>query len=129
MEALWPDEKGFPVNLKEEVFIKHLEGPLFFGYTNDFQTLAQEVPHTASHVLIRMDKVPYVDQSGLYALEDVLIEMISKGTTVLLVGVNEQPLLRMKSIDIVPDLVHEEFLFDNFEQCLVHIHENVEDLY
>ena len=28
-EASWKDEKSFPKGLKEEVFIKHLEGPLF----------------------------------------------------------------------------------------------------
>jgi len=32
-EEAWEDEGDFPVNLKEEVFIKHLKGPLFFGST------------------------------------------------------------------------------------------------
>ena len=33
----WDDESDFPKNLREEVVIKHLDGPLFFGSTNDFQ--------------------------------------------------------------------------------------------
>lgn len=64
-EDIWKDEIDFPNNLKEEVYIKHIDGPLFFGYTADFSILAQQIPETATHVVIRMDKVPYMDQSGL----------------------------------------------------------------
>ena len=38
-EEAWADEKGFPETLKEQVFIKHIKGPLFFGSTSDFQAL------------------------------------------------------------------------------------------
>ena len=34
----------FPENLKEEVFIKHFKGPLFFGSTSDFQALTLQIP-------------------------------------------------------------------------------------
>lgn len=68
-EASWKDEKSFPKGLKEEVFIKHLEGPLFFGSTAKFTETAKQIPTTASTLVIRLDKVPYIDQSGLYALE------------------------------------------------------------
>lgn len=60
-EDIWKDEIDFPNNLKEEVYIKHIDGPLFFGYTADFSILAQQIPETATHVVIRMDKVPYMD--------------------------------------------------------------------
>jgi len=43
-ELPWSDELDFPENLKEEVFIKHVDGPLFFGYTNDFQELSNQIP-------------------------------------------------------------------------------------
>ena len=31
-EKAWGDEKNFPEKLKEEIFIKHLDGPLFWFY-------------------------------------------------------------------------------------------------
>ena len=40
-EEGWGDEINFPQNLKEEVYIKHLKGPLFFGSTNEFQEMAR----------------------------------------------------------------------------------------
>lgn len=128
LEPLWKDENEFPKALAEEVVIKHLKGPLFFGYTQDFTRLASQIPKTASHVIFRMDNVPYVDQSGLFALEDVLLDLHSKEVKVMMVGVKENPKLRMEAIDIIPDLISEDLLFDNFQDCLVYIKSNVKDV-
>jgi SulP family sulfate permease len=98
----------------EKVFIKHINGPLFFGFTSDFQQLSKQIPKTAKLVLIRMDKVPLIDQSGLYALEDVIIDLEQQGIDVLLVGVQTQPKYLMKTIGIIGKLVEEEHLFENF---------------
>ena len=128
-EKAWDDELNFPVELKEEVFIKHIKGPLFFGSTSHFQQLATQVPDTATHVVIRMGKVPYIDQSGLYALEDVLLGLEKKNIHPLLVNVQNQPLYLLKSIDIVPDLIPEEHLFKNFNECTNWIKNNVKNSY
>lgn len=126
-EKAWSDEIDFPKNLKEEVFIKHINGPLFFGSTSDFQQLVQQIPPTASTIIIRLEKMPYMDQSGLYAIEDVLIDLRGEGKNVLLVGITEQPKYMLERIEIIPDLVPEEYLFDNFNSCLIWIKENVKD--
>ena len=125
----WQDEINMPTKLKEEIYIKHLNGPLFFGYTNDFRKTVTEIPATASHVVIRMDRVPYIDQSGLFTLEEVLKMMIEKGKLPLIVGVQTQPMYRLESIDIVPDLVSRERVFDNFQDCMKWINQNVDDKY
>src|SRR5690606_3959906 len=91
LEKAWADEANFPKELKEEVFIKHIKGPLFFGSISDFQLLAKQIPITASHVIIRMDRVPYIDQSGLYALEEVISELLKQGIVVLMVDIKPQP--------------------------------------
>lgn len=126
-EESWPDEINFPVNLKEEIFIKHINGPLFFGSTSKFQSLIQQIPNTANTVAIRMDKVPYMDQSGLYAMEDVLVDLANNDINVLLVGIKEQPKYMMERIDIIPDLISNDKLFDTYEDCLKWMIENVED--
>lgn len=128
-EEAWSDEKDFPTNLKEEVFIKHLDGPLFFGSTSGFQSLAQQIPKTATAVIIRMSKVPYMDQSGLYALEDVLVDLAGKNIKVLLVQVKEQPHYMMERIDIIPDLIPPSQIFKSFDDCLQWVTDNVEDIY
>ncbi len=124
-EKSWADEKNFPEEMKEKVFIKHIKGPVFFGSTSFIQVLAKQIPPTASHVIIRMDKVPYIDQSGLYALEDVMLELEKNDIHVLIVDVQTQPLYLMNSIDIVPDLIPEEHIFDSFQQCTSWISKNL----
>ena len=86
-ETAWEDE----INIPEKVFIKHIDGPLFFGSTSDFQQLAKQIPDEADIIIIRLEKMPYIDQSGLYAMEDVLIDLVSSNKKVLLVGLVEQP--------------------------------------
>ena len=128
-EEAWSDEAGFPVNLKEEVFIKHIDGPLFFGSTQDFQQLARQIPDTCLAVVIRMSKVPYMDQSGLYAMEDILVDLVNADKKVLLVNTLQQPRYMMERIDIIPDLIPKEHLFDTFDECLTWVKENVPDVY
>jgi SulP family sulfate permease len=116
-EKSWEDEKNFPEKLKEKVFINHIKGPIFFGSTSYFQVLSKQIPENASFVILRMDKVPYIDQSGLYAIEDVLLELRQKNTTTLIVDIQNQPLYLLQSIDIIPDLVPVEHLFSDFSSC------------
>ncbi len=124
-EKAWSDEIDFPENLKEKVFIKHIKGPLFFGSTSDFQQLMNQIPDTATSIIIRMGRMQYIDQSGLYALEDALVALANQGKKVLLVNVLKQPKYLLERIDIIPDLVPKEQIFDNFKDCLVWIKENV----
>jgi SulP family sulfate permease len=128
LKERWADEMSFPKNLKEEVYIKRLDGPLFFGYTNEFQLLVNEIPDTASHVIIRMGRVPYIDQSGLYALEEVLLKLRSNGIIPMITNLQEQPKYLMEKIDIIPDLVAEEHLFRNFKESMKFIQQNVKDI-
>lgn len=124
-EKSWDDELSFPIEYKKSVFIKHIKGPIFFGSTSHFQSLAKQIPKTADYVVIRMEKVPYIDQSGLYAMEDILLDLENKNIKQLLVGVQNQPSYLMQSIDIIPDLIPTEHIFDNFKDCTNWIKNNI----
>lgn len=128
-ETSWDDEKGFPTNLQEEVFIKHVNGPLFFGSTSEFQALSKQIPDTAKTVVMRLDRMTYMDQSGLYVLEDMLQDLKTKDIQVVLVGLKKQPRYMMERIDIVPQFIPESNIFDNFDQCLAWIKDNVKDIH
>ena len=123
-EKAWPDEVDFPANIKGETFIKHIKGPLFFGSTSDFQELIKQIPDTASTIIIRMERMQYIDQSGLYAMEDILIDLVREGKRILLVNIIDQPRYLMEKIDLIPDLIPEEQIFVNFKECVRWIKEN-----
>ena len=117
-EKAWPDEGGFPEALKDTVFIKHVKGPLFFGSTSDFQQLYKQIPDTASTVILRLGKMQYMDQSGLYAMEDMIQELQAKNIKVLFVNVLKQPRYMMERIDIIPDFISEECIYSDFIACV-----------
>jgi SulP family sulfate permease len=123
----WKDESSFPENLKEEVFIKHIGGPIFFGSTSEFSKLLDEIPDNAVAVIIRMDRSRYMDQSGLYAIEDTIAELAKKDIKILIVKLWPQPQVMLQSIDIIPALVPEDQLFENFDTCVEWIKLNIED--
>ncbi len=126
-EEAWSDEKDFPEQLKEEVFIKHVKGPLFFGSTSDFQNLAAQIPDTSKVVIVRLDKMQYMDQSGLYTMEEIILGLQEKGIKVLFVGLPKQPRYMMENIDIIPDLVSDASIFKDFESCLEYIMHTVKN--
>jgi SulP family sulfate permease len=108
-------EKEFEINIseksKENVFIKHLNGPLFFGFTSEFVSIANKIPKTASVIIIDMEKVPYIDQSGLFALEDVILDLDKKDIKIIMTGIQSQPIQLMKTIGILGELIPEERVF------------------
>ena len=116
-EKAWKDETLLSDSFKENVFIKHLSGPLFFGFTSEFVNIAKQIPKSASILIIRMDRVPYIDQSGLFALEDVLLDLNEKEIEILIVGLQSQPKYLMKTIGIIGKLIPEERTFDHFAAC------------
>lgn len=125
-EKGWADEAAFPESLKRKVFIKHLKGPLFFGFTSEFQQLAKQIPRSASTVIICMDRMQYLDQSGLYTLEDVLIDLKNSGIEVLFVGLLEQPRYMMERVRLIPSLISENRIFIDFKACTAYLKNNLD---
>ena len=113
-EENWPDENNIPEHLKESVFIKHIKGPLFFGSTADFQQLYKQIPSTATTVILRLERMQYMDQSGLYAMEDMIQELQTKNIEVRFVDLLEQPRYMMERIDVIP----EAHVYDCFDACI-----------
>ena len=122
-EEAWPDEIAFPVALKDSVFIKHIKGPLFFGYTSEFQDLYKQIPDKAKTVVIRLSKMQYMDQTGLYVMEDMLQDLKARGVNVIFVGLLDQPRYMMERIDIIPDLVTEDQVYESFKMYLKQLSE------
>ena len=122
-EEAWPDEKGFPVALKNEVYIKHVKGPLFFGYTSEFQEMLKKIPDSAKTVVFRLSRMQYMDQTGLYVMEDALRDLKAKGVNLVFVGLLDQPRYMMERIDIIPGLVAEDQAYESFKIYLKQIAE------
>ena len=127
-EKPWEDEKEFYENFKDQIYIKHLYGPLFFGFTSHFQEQVKNIESGIKVLVIRMDRVPYVDQSGIYALENAILDLALRDIKVVITGLQEQPKDLLTSIDIIPNLVPEEQLFDHIDGSFEWVRDHVKQL-
>ncbi|TWO30745.1 SulP family inorganic anion transporter [Seonamhaeicola sediminis] len=117
----WQDETDFYETYKDKVIIKHLYGALFFGFTSYFKDQIKALPNEIKAVILRMDRVPYMDQSGLYALEDIVFDLNNEGIEVLLVGLKEQPKAMLEAVDIIPDLVPTDDVFEHIDDAFIYL--------
>ncbi len=115
-EEGWSDEKMSDY-IRENVMVKHLDGPLFFGFASGFSEGVAKLKNI-KYVIIRMEKVPFIDQSGLYALEEAILSLEQRNIEVLLTGLQDQPRIRMEKINLIPGLIGEDNIFATFSDCV-----------
>lgn len=125
-ENPWPDEDGMPDKAKHSIYVQRLNGPVFFGSITGFKSVMQDIPADAKIVIIRMKNVPFMDQSGLYAMEAAIKELRDRGTQVLMTIVQPQPKYMLNSTGVIPELVPEECVFKTFEDCTDYLRKTLE---
>lgn len=116
-EEAWEDEAGLSENVRKKVYIKHFDGPIFFGFTAVLQAMTRALPDV-DVVIMRMHRVPYIDQSGLYAIEDAVMALKEKNVLVLITGLQEQPRDMLERIGLVPDMISEHHIYADFASCI-----------
>ncbi|MDI3560637.1 SulP family inorganic anion transporter [Bradyrhizobium sp. Arg816] len=109
----WADELSLPAADRDRLLVKHIEGPLFFGFARGFADIAQRA-QGGKLLVLRMDRVRFMDQSGAYALVDALIDLKAAGLRILIVGLPVAQLDILKTLHLVPDVVPEKDLFHDF---------------
>ena len=125
-ENPWPDEGGMPDKAKHSIYVQRLNGPVFFGSITGFKSVMQDIPADVKIVIIRMKNVPFMDQSGLYAMEAAIKELRDRGTQVLMTIVQPQPKYMLNSTGVIPELVPEECVFKTFEDCTDYLRKTLE---
>lgn len=104
-EELKEDESDiFNIQTREipkgvEVF--EVEGALFFGAAQKFKEAMIQVENPPKVRIIRMDKVPVIDASGLHILKNFIEYSKNHGTSVIISELQNQPKSIISKSDIV----------------------------
>jgi SulP family sulfate permease len=115
--SLLGDDLQLPASINDKVLVKTIEGPLFFGFAQGFQNRLSQLSQL-KYVILKMENVPFVDQTGLYALEESILTLEQKGIDVLFVGLKKQPEDMFRKISLIPHLISEDHLFTSFGDCI-----------
>jgi SulP family sulfate permease len=110
----WADELGIPEAIRDKILIKHVEGALFFGFASQFLDSSRRAA-LSNLLVLRLDRVSYIDQTGAYALEEALGRLAAAGVRVLLVGIPVAQLDLLKRLQVIPAVVPNGDVFADFE--------------
>ena len=116
-ESPWEDEKDIPEEIRNRIYIERLDGPIFFGSITGFQRVMHDIPTNVKIVIIRMRRVPFMDQSGVYAMETAIKDLQAQGVKVLITIIQPQPRYMLENHHIIPILIPKENTFETFEEC------------
>ena len=110
-------KENIPDSIADKIYVKHFPGPIFFGFAPALLAMAQSLPDIRV-VIFRMMNVPNIDQTGLYALEEVVLSLEKRNIAVVITGLQKQPYRMLQRINMVPGLIPENYIFDEIEDCI-----------
>ena len=110
-------KENIPDSIADKIYVKHFPGPIFFGFAPALQAMAESLPDIRV-VIFRMIDVPNIDQTGLYALEEVVLSLEKRNIAVVITGLQKQPYRMLQRINMVPGLIPENYIFDEIEDCI-----------
>lgn len=77
--------------LPKGVEVFRFAGPMFFGVAREMLDTLNRVGRTPETVILRMDRVPYMDSTGARALDIFVRGAVARGTRVIFCELDRQP--------------------------------------
>jgi len=85
------------------ILVYAIEGPLFFGAVESFERALAQTHTDPRWMIIRLNRVPFMDATGLQTLEEVVRKLHRRGVRVLLAEANERVHAKLARMGIVGD--------------------------
>ncbi len=78
-----------------------IEGPLFFGAVDNLERALRQVGRDTRMLVIRLERVPFMDFTGIQALQEALHKLQQDKVRVLLCGANQRVLRKLVRAELV----------------------------
>lgn len=104
-------------SLPPGVMVYAIEGPFFFGAVENFENVLMQIHSTPRVLVIRLQRMPFIDITGLQTLEEVIKKWIKNGVNVILCGANERVKAKLEKAGIL-DMIGPENYADDFAAVL-----------
>ena len=115
-----------PESIKDRIFEYELDGPLFYGFSDQFKEQAEAIVGKDA-VIINMSSVPYIDASGIYVLEEVIQHFKNKKIEVVLVGVKDHIFKQFEELKVIPKTLPEEKAYNSVRSGLKYLKYQLEN--
>ena len=105
------DNEGQAVALPPDTLVYSIDGPFFFGAAEKLEQTLEMIQSHMSTVVFRMERVPFVDATGIQALAEMVDDFHRHKSRVVLVGLRDnvrEKLKRAGALDrLGPDDLHD----------------------
>lgn len=89
--------------LPPNVVVFEIAGPMFFGAVENFRRALLEMRPPPVTLIVRLDRVPFMDITGIQTLEEVIAKLRKRGVQVLLCEANERVYGKLKTAGVLDD--------------------------
>jgi SulP family sulfate permease len=93
-----------PALQKEGVLVYMIEGPLFFGAAETLERALVHIRRQARVLVLRLGQVPFVDATGITALEDMIKDFRRRGAAVVLTEVRPNVRYKLERAGVIEAL-------------------------
>lgn len=119
-----PARSRYLREIPNNVEVFDVQGPFFFGAVEQFKDrVFRSEEHDVDYILLRLRLVPALDATGLHALEDFQAYCGRRGITLLLCGVQKQPMKVIRRDKQFIDVLTMENVCEDIDAALVRIKE------
>jgi len=93
-------ELGFS-ELPAHIMVYEIVGPMFFGAVENFKRPLLEMRPYPRTLIIRLDRVPFMDITGIQTLDEVIGKLRKRGVTVLLCEANARVYTKLRNAGVL----------------------------
>lgn len=76
--------------LPRDVLVYEIDGPFFFGAVENFESVLKQTRSDPRVLIVRLHRVPFIDSTGLQAMDEVVQALQKRGVRVMLCEANER---------------------------------------
>ena len=102
------DDMGQPTlpagPLPPGVVVYSIDGPIFFGAAEKLERTLAHIQRPATTLILRMSQVPFVDATGISAIEEIITDFLKHGATVLLSELRPNVLRKLERAGVIRHL-------------------------
>jgi SulP family sulfate permease len=118
IEVLPNPAAGVPAN--NGIIVYSIDGPVFFGAAEKLERTLAHIQRPATTLILRMGNVPFVDATGIFAIEEIITDFRRHGADVFLVEVRPNVRYKLERGGVITHIGPDNVL-DTLEQALLHM--------
>lgn len=103
--------------LSKDISVYEINGPFFFASAKQYTEVLKKIGFRSKVLIIRMRFVPFIDETGIHNLKEVIRILKNSGVIIVLSGVSDPVLKDLQKHEVIK-LIGESNIFSSFDRAI-----------